>query len=163
MPSDPARSDDERRQLAVQAWLGSADADLAAARALLGHDEEGVEPSAVAFHAQQAAEKAIKAVLIRERLSVPPRHDVGVLLGSLPESARPAFDARAARLTKYAAGVRYPAGIDDPMDLGEEVSWNEAEEALSIAMAVVAAARTRAVAQPIEEDSDAPDDPALGE
>lgn len=156
MADEPATSDGERRRLAVDAWLGSASADLAAARALLGHDEEGVEASSVAFHAQQAAEKAIKAILIRERLPVPPRHDIGVLLNALPDSGRSQFDGRATRLTKYAAGVRYPAGIDDPMNLGEEVSWAEAQEALAIAESVVAVAVGSMTPQPSAYDPGGP-------
>lgn len=158
MADEPATPGEERRGLAVDAWLGSARADLAAARALLEHDEEGVEASSVAFHAQQAAEKAIKAILIREKLPVPPRHDIGILLRSLPDSARSAFDARATGLTRYAAGVRYPAGIDDPMDLGEEVTWAEAHEALTIAESVVAVAVTVPSVQHIAEPAGMPDD-----
>ena len=50
------------RQEFVQNWLRKAAADLAAAQHLLTGGEHLV--SSAAFHAQQAAEKALKAVLI---------------------------------------------------------------------------------------------------
>lgn len=42
-------------------WLAYADSDLAVAR---GADRPGVLTETLCFHAQQAAEKAIKAVLV---------------------------------------------------------------------------------------------------
>jgi HEPN domain-containing protein len=62
----------------VEGWLGKAREDLAAADVLLG---SGVDVTdAVAFHAQQAAEKALKAFLIRYQVRFGRSHDVEELL-----------------------------------------------------------------------------------
>ena len=53
----------------VQQWLGKAQKDLRAATILLNGELEDFDP--VGFHAQQAAEKFIKAVLVRHQLNFP--------------------------------------------------------------------------------------------
>ncbi len=65
------------------------------------------------FQAQQAAEKAIKAVLIMERIEVPYVHGLADLLALL-ENARngiPDHIWKSAELTPYAAVTRYPGAI----------------------------------------------------
>jgi HEPN domain-containing protein len=68
------------------------------------------------FDAQQAAEKAIKAVLLKRRVRFPFIHDLGDLLDivqkageSVPRSVRDA-----GRLTRFAVVTRYP-GIAEPV------------------------------------------------
>lgn len=91
----------------------------------------------LAYHAQQAAEKALKAVLLHATRETPPRtHDV-VLLCDLAREAghAPPVDAAAAqRLTEYAVLTRYPADlgeIDEPereravADARDVVEWAE--------------------------------------
>ena len=53
-------ADDQRRQVMVEGWLRFARVDLAAADALLELDRDDIDPWVMAFHAQQAAEKAAK-------------------------------------------------------------------------------------------------------
>ena len=95
------------------AWLRYARSDLDLAAA---DPWGGVLLETLAYHAQQAAEKALKAVLLHATRETPPRtHDV-VLLCDLAREAghAPPVDAVAAqRLTGYAVLTRYPA------DLGE--------------------------------------------
>jgi HEPN domain-containing protein len=78
------------------------------------------------FHAQQAAEKAIKALLILHGVSFPYVHDLATLLtlfekaiGDLPDSIR-----QAERLTPFAVEMRYP-GAAPPV---EEEKYREAIE-----------------------------------
>jgi HEPN domain-containing protein len=68
------------------------------------------------FHAQQAAEKALKALLTRHQIEFARTHSIGELL-QLAESAVPGISARleAARdLTRHAVADRYP-GDEGPV------------------------------------------------
>lgn len=90
----------------VREWIKSAGNDRESLR-LLG--EAGPPPS-VAFHAQQAVEKLLKALLISYGVHPAETHVVGDLLGQVHR-----FDRRLAerlgqldRLTRYAVTTRYP-------------------------------------------------------
>lgn len=64
----------------------------------------------VSFHAQQTAEKALKALLTRHQIEFAKTHNIGELL-QLAEPAVPGISARldASRdLTRYAVTDRYP-------------------------------------------------------
>lgn len=92
----------------VRRWTKKAEGDLRAARLLLAADPP--EPDAVAFHAQQAVEKYLKAYLVHLGVDPPRTHDLITLfdliaphddrLEPLRESARP--------LSPLAVQVRYP-------------------------------------------------------
>src|SRR5690606_3287868 len=88
-------------------WLTKADVDLSAANALLSARDL---QEAAAFHAQQAAEKALKALLIWRQTEFPKTHDISRLLelcaATEPEVA--ASLAHAADLTPYGVEYRYP-------------------------------------------------------
>ncbi len=90
------------------------------------------------FEAQQAAEKAIKAVLIRRHIEFPYVHDLARLLSLLEEQGEelPEVVRKAEELTRYALVTRYP-GIARP------VSEQEYAEAVAIAEAVVQWAEKR--------------------
>ena len=95
-------------------WLDFARGDLAVARVLLLSD---VPPRAPAWHAQQAAEKALKAVLVARGEAVPRTHDLldlaaraGSHVSGLP-STRDLAD-----LTFHAVQPRYP---DDLAEVDE--------------------------------------------
>jgi len=61
----------------VQQWLNRARKDLAACEVLLKGSLEDYEN--VGFHAQQSAEKFIKAFLVRHQIEFPKTHDITVL------------------------------------------------------------------------------------
>jgi HEPN domain-containing protein len=126
------RSSDDTRRLAAEAWLDDAEADLANARSLSRHRDEGTAPFAAAFHAEQAVEKGLKSLLIYHRIDYPPKHDLGLLISLLPDGI-PAPKVPIAGLTVYAAEQRYVAGAGNPMNLNERPTWNDAEEAISLA------------------------------
>lgn len=71
------RSPEQVRWDFVQQWLGKAEQDLAAARVLFGSGLEHYEN--VGFHAQQAAEKYIKAFLVRHQVEFTKIHDLARL------------------------------------------------------------------------------------
>jgi HEPN domain-containing protein len=65
---------------------------------------------AVCFHAQQSAEKYLKAVLSVEGSEIPKTHDLEILLG-LCLKAFPLWEAmrpEAQLLTQFSVGFRYP-------------------------------------------------------
>ncbi len=92
----------------VQQWLGKAQKDLRAARVLLSGELEDFDP--VGFHAQQAAEKFIKAVLVRHQIEFPKTHDLALLRRRLTQVDRALADSLAPvdALTPYGVEFRYP-------------------------------------------------------
>jgi len=98
--SEPPPLEDARE------WISRARSDLALAQA----KPEGVYLEDLCFHAQQSAEKAIKALLIWHGIKFPYVHDLAALLtllekatSDLPDSIR-----QAERLTQFAVEMRYP-------------------------------------------------------
>ena len=92
----------------------------------------GVYLEDLCFDAQQAAEKAIKAVMLQRNVEFPYVHDLGRLLSLLEEAGEliPEVVRKADDLTRYALVTRYP-GIARP------VSEQEYAEAVEIAERVV--------------------------
>ena len=83
------------------------------------------------FDAQQAAEKAIKAVMIKRGITFPYVHDLARLLSLLKEAGEVIPDAvgQARKLTSFATVTRYP--------MNRAVTEQHYLEALAIAEAVV--------------------------
>ena len=112
-----------------QEWLARANGDLALATAPLppgGFYED------LFFHAQQAAEKALKAIYLDRGWTFRYIHDVEELLTGLRKNGLnpPETVGHAALLTGYAFEVRYPG-------LGEPVTEEDHKRALELANAVV--------------------------
>jgi HEPN domain-containing protein len=84
------------------------------------------------FDAQQAAEKAIKGLLIHLRRDFPHTHNLGALLDRLGKAGQhvPNRIKRVVDLTDYAVATRYPGAI-------EPVTQKEYEEAVAVAEDVV--------------------------
>jgi len=98
-------------------WLRHARSDLALAQATTA---AVTEYETRCFLAQQAAEKAIKAVLVHHGLSYRHTHNLALLLDQADAAgiARPPELDDIARLTDYAVHNRYPyvgPRVDDPM------------------------------------------------
>lgn len=94
-------------------WLREAAEELRAAEVVAGHGEL---PDRVAgFHAHLAAEKALKAVLIRLGVEVPRIHDLVGLHRLLPESEQGCFDeSDLEALNPWTIEGRYPADLPTP-------------------------------------------------
>lgn len=97
--------------------------DLAAAKAL--NEAEGVSASKSGFNAQQAVEKALKALLAGRGEDFPFTHDIAVLIElcedqdfQLPDDLR-----EADRLTPYAAALRYGMGDPAAVTSDEAMRW----------------------------------------
>jgi HEPN domain-containing protein len=109
-------------------WLDDATSDLALATST---SDRPVRWAHRCFRAQQAAEKALKAVLIRHGIDPPRTHNLGALLDSLPaEVASPPSPEAVVSLSRYAAATRYPGSF-------EPVTGAHFDEALRLAEAVV--------------------------
>lgn len=95
------------RPRSIEEWLKRARSNLARAKQ---PKPEEVFWEDLCFDAQQAAEKAIKAVLILQGIRPPKEHDVGKLLDRLKQSGMepPPELAGAGKLTMYAVDARYP-------------------------------------------------------
>jgi len=91
-------------------WLRYARSDLELAR-VVRPDEVLFE--GLCFHAQQAAEKALKAVLIAKGVPPPKTHNIRTLLDLLPQEViAPQEIEDAASLTDYAVTSRYPGDFE---------------------------------------------------
>ena len=95
-------------------------------------DSEEVLLEGMCFHAQQAAEKALKAVMVDRSIEVPHIHRIETLISILVDvGVEVNLDAaKAADLTDYAVLSRYP-GLPEP------VTREEYESALEIAKQIV--------------------------
>ena len=109
-------------------WLRYARADLALARVPL--PQSGLY-ELLCFHAQQAAEKSVKAVLLHYGIEPPRTHNLERLIDLLPICiSKTTVLSPSARLTVYSTAARYPSDA-------EAVSEEEYQEALCLAEAVV--------------------------
>ncbi|HHL34256.1 MAG TPA: HEPN domain-containing protein [Desulfobulbaceae bacterium] len=110
-------------------WLARAQGDLAIASATL---PEGAFLEDLCFHAQQAAEKALKAISIHHDIPFLYTHDLDKLTTDLKHSGieiPPAVE-EATILTTFAWEARYPG-------TGEPVTQDEYKEAVAMAGTVV--------------------------
>lgn len=118
-----------------EAWLHRAESDLALARHAAAADD--VLPEDAVYHAQQCAEKALKAVLLKQVGQFPFVHDLDILVERLEAIGitLPEFVQNAGVLTQYAIQIRYPGDW-------EPVSVKEMQEKIAHATQVLSWART---------------------
>ena len=109
-------------------WLRYAEEDLTAAETFLEHPR--VPPRQVCWHAQQAAEKALKGLLIFLQIDFQRTHDLNVLRDLLPDNL-PLKTAlpNLGDLNRWAVGARYP-------DVVQEATETDASRAVKHARAV---------------------------
>ncbi len=132
MPPERFPPDDPRE------WMNRARSNLIQAR----QQSPGVYLEDLCFNAQQAAEKAIKALLLHRAIQFPYIHDIAKLLNLLREAGEsiPPQIEDADALSQYAVGTRSPTSE-------EPVTQQEYEEALAVAEAVVCWAEERLQAE----------------
>ncbi|HEY0791268.1 MAG TPA: HEPN domain-containing protein [Chthoniobacterales bacterium] len=123
-------------------WLLYAESDLR--YAVLGRGEPDILQNQVAFHAQQAAEKALKAVLVHATVEFPRTHDLHNLLTLIRDCGifvPPGLEQLPA-LTRFAVESRYPGDV-------ESVTPDEVAHAIALAETTIA--WVRAQIQPLPE------------
>ncbi|GEM84361.1 MAG: DNA-binding protein [Meiothermus sp.] len=112
-----------------QTWLARAKSNLALAQ---------VKPSAdifledLGYNAQQAAEKALKALCISRGIAFPKTHNLGLLLDLLQQQGEflPSEVLRAVELTPFATALRYP-GANPP------ITYDDYLDAIEVARGIV--------------------------
>ena len=111
-------------------WLRFAQNDLAAARLLLTNVD--LPPRMACFHAQQAAEKALKASLLRAAIQFRKTHDLVVLVSLQPEPLRSEVgELDLQHLQQWAMDARHPADLP-------EITSSDAVAVVAIAEQLVA-------------------------
>jgi HEPN domain-containing protein len=110
VPDDAQPSAQEARK-----WLSKAGDDFAVA-SMISSNPSTVNWAAC-YHAQQAAEKALKAILVLLGIDFPRTHSLERILDLIPEAHREAFDRGClGALSVWAVAGRYPEDIEDPTD-----------------------------------------------
>lgn len=109
------------------AWVARAEEDYSLAKSALRHKDPLIYGGV--FHAQQCAEKYLKAILVAKGQAFPKTHDLAALSDLCDQNGViiPISQDLLQRLTAYAVQVRYPG--DDP-------SPDEARAALKTAQTV---------------------------
>ncbi len=124
---------------AVREWVQKAENDLINAEHTLTLKER-CPYDTICFHAQQCAEKYLKALLVFLAIPFPKIHDVAELLAMLPAGSLPELSpAEVAPLNPHAVATRYP-GFDP-------LSREHAVNALEIARRIRSAVRARLPAE----------------
>ena len=117
----------------VREWIGKAENDLLTAAHTLGLGRR-CPTDTVCFHAQQCAEKYLKALLVLQGIDFPKTHDLEALFARARNGARPVLSRDdLARLKRYATVTRYPGA--------ETISLAEARRAVAAARRIRKAVR----------------------
>ena len=112
-------------------WLRYAEEDLRAARWVLQGDD--VPPRHACFLCQQAAEKAVKAVLISAGVDFPKAHDIELLRRLVPAGLLPQLSAvDLSGLTQWAVEARYPTDSPDATPEEARRAVAQAEEVFQL-------------------------------
>jgi len=113
----------------VRGWIDKAESDLKIAVIALKAGRD-CPTDAVAFHAQQCAEKYLKALLVLDSIDFPKIHDIGELIVLLPHGVAVGVSVeQQRRLTSYATVTRYPGDY-------EPISLTEARKAVEVAQRI---------------------------
>lgn len=126
---------DEVFRKEASAWIARAEDDFAAARKLLGGNDP--LPAAAAYHCQQSAEKALKAILAACDQTIPKTRDLRLLTDLVTEQHRSFGQCMEAAewLNPFATEFRYPTDAPDP-------SLADASKALALAAQILAAVQS---------------------
>lgn len=89
----------------IKNWLFRANEDIAVIESLSGLDLE-YYTSTICFHAQQAAEKYLKAFLIYNDIDFPKTHDVDFLLMQCQKIDKHSFEIDLKSLTDFGVSIR---------------------------------------------------------
>lgn len=106
----------KRPEELARRFLTLADRDIRAFRKL--SDDPDIDDEIVGFHAQQAVEKCLKAVLAKHRVEVRKTHDLQALLDLLIQNNLPAPPGREGidALGPFAVELRYDLVATEPLD-----------------------------------------------
>jgi HEPN domain-containing protein len=112
MSATPPEPADEARR-----WLGEAREELTVAEVLAGNEQ--LPARAACFHAHLAAEQALKALLLRRKVTLKRSHDLALLAGMLDANDVALFGVDdLADLNPWTIEGRYPADLADSASSG---------------------------------------------
>lgn len=117
---------DDEVLIVARQWVAKAESDLknAAHTVRIRMD---CPTDTVCFHAQQCAEKYLKALLVLNGIEFSRTHQISTLMALVPAEVRPTLTPEEQdRLTEYAVTTRYPGDYDP-------ISREEALEAVRLA------------------------------
>ena len=115
-------------------WIGKAEGDLQSAEHLLSKGAQWAFPT-TCFHAQQCAEKYLKAILTLHSVPFPKTHDLTDLVHLVPSNIKLRIElVDLGTLNRYAVEARYPGDW-------EPIEREDAEQAVAIARKVRDAVR----------------------
>ena len=131
---------DNTRKEETTRWLRYAQDDLASAELLLASNS--APPRHACLFAQQAAEKAIKCILVFLEMPVPKTHDLGFLQRCLPNGMRAYLlpENELDNLSFWAVESRYPGEETEAESRDAEVAIATAHRVLDAVEADLAAA-----------------------
>ena len=110
----------------VKEWVEKAENDLKAAGQILKAGTD-CPTDTVCFHAQQAVEKYLKALLVYKNIDFPKTHDIEEIMALLPKMFQSLLShEEQGILTNYATITRYPGNY-------ERISFSEAQHTVVIA------------------------------
>lgn len=123
------RPREEVKSELVRQWLAKGEEDFDVAEHLVSQGARYFR--AAGFHAQQAAEKYLKALLVHHQVEFPKTHDLGELLDLLTSVEGPLASSlgEATALNPYGVDTRYPGDMP-------EISEDEAKRAAKLARKV---------------------------
>jgi HEPN domain-containing protein len=128
---------DEATLELTRGWLVKAQHDLATARKLAAGSDPYLDTAI--YHCQQAAEKAIKGLLVLHGQRFEKVHNIQILLTqALPFAPQlsPLLEA-AERLTPYATTFRYPGVLLEPDQSEFDMALTAAEEIYASVLALL--------------------------
>ena len=114
----------------VKAWIKKAENDLITAQNSLDIKPE-TPFDTICFHAQQCAEKYLKAFLVFHDVEFEKTHDLGQLISLAAKADKDFFEIidLGEKLTDYAVDIRYPILLEEP-------TKDEAKEAIETAIKI---------------------------
>jgi HEPN domain-containing protein len=127
-------SETEDRIVLIRRWVAKAEGDLVLAEHALTMPEN-CPYDLICYHAQQCAEKYLKALLAALALRVPRTHDLRFLMRQMPVDLKLDIELDPLiTLNRYSIETRYPESWDD-------IERPEAERAIALARTVRDAVR----------------------
>lgn len=129
---------DEIRRIEVERWFIKADHDIRTARSSLKEDPPITDTAC--FHAQQCAEKSLKAYQVFHNIRPEITHDLGKLVGQCIglDASFSKVMPMVSGMTQYAVQDRYP-------DDWREIHLDEAQEAVRKAEACMAFVKSKII------------------
>lgn len=112
-----------------------AQGDLESAHVLAQSKKGRMENSC--FHAEQAVEKALKAVLCHLEIAVPLSHNLELIVSKIPKKHRPPRESQIGLLTEFATIRRYEEGAAVLSDADVKAALDIAESIINWAQNIL--------------------------